>query len=146
MTWFWFAAMVTFAVVEGFTVSLVSFWFAGGALAALVATLLGASPAIQWTVFVVVSGAMLAALRPLVKKYLRNDVTPTNVSAVVGKTCLVTDRIDNLRATGTVKVNGVIWTARSSDDSVIEPDTLVRVDRVEGVKLYVSTAAYPASR
>lgn len=140
MTWFWFAAMVFFGVLEGFTVSLVSLWFAGGALAALIATLLGASGMTQWILFTLVSVALLASLRPLVKGFLQKDVTPTNTAAIIGKTVLVTERIDNIRATGTVKVNGVTWTARSLDGSVIEPETLVEVHHIEGAKVLV----YPA--
>lgn len=146
MTWFWFAAMLFFAAVEGMTVSLVSLWFAGGALVALIATLMGAGPMVQWISFTAVSVVLLAALRPVVKNYVQKDLTPTNSSTVIGKTVLVTERIDNLHATGTVKVNGVTWTARSADDSVIEPDTLVRVERIEGVKLFVSPAATTANR
>ena len=56
--------------------------------------------------------------------------TPTN-------TARVTERIDNDVPTGAVYIDGKTWSARSSSGESIEPDTMVRVVRMEGVKLYV---------
>jgi len=137
-SWLWLGAAVLFAVTEAATVSLVSLWLIGGALAAFVASLLGATLWVQVVLFVVVSGLLLACLRPFVKKFSQPKLTPTNLDRIVGMRAPVTEEIDNLRATGAVKVEGKVWTARSEDDAVISPGTTVEILRIEGVKVYVT--------
>ena len=134
----WFALMIVFLIVEAGTVGLVSAWFAAGSLAAMIAALLDAPVWLQVPVFLVVSAVTLALLRPLVRKYIKPKISATNVDAVVGTQGYVTEAVDNLTATGQVKLGAMPWTARSTDGSPIEKGTLVRVDRIEGVKAYVS--------
>ena len=141
----WFIVMVVFLAVEAGTVGLGSIWFSAGALVAMLAAVLGASVPVQIVVWAAVSAGSLACLRPMVRKYINPKIVRTNVDAVVGKEAIVTQDIDNLRATGTVKLGAVTWTARSTDDSPIPAGTVVRVQRVEGVKLFVSPAEVPAT-
>ena len=133
----WLALIVVFLLIEASTVTLVSTWFAVGALAALIAGLLNAPVWLQVMVFVLVSAAALSALRPLVRKYVTPKITKTNVDAVVGSTGLVTVAIDNVSAVGQVKLGAMYWTARSASGEPIPQDTLVRVARIEGVKAFV---------
>ena len=144
MNWaaiFWFAAMLVFLVVEAACpVHLVSIWFAVGALAALVVSLLGGMLWLQITLFCVVSGALLAALWPFIRKVLNPHLTKTNVDAVIGTQGVVTADIDNLNAVGQVKLNGMEWTARSTSGANIPAGTRIQVDRIEGVKAFVSPA------
>lgn len=140
-TFFWFALLVVFIGAEAATVTMVSAWFAIGALAALAASLLGAKVWLQIVVFLAVSAAMLALLRPIAKKYFNPQITRTNVDALAGKTCLVTASIDNLQGTGKIKLGDVEWTARSEDGSPIAEGTRVQIRRVEGVKVYVTPLA-----
>ncbi len=134
----WLIALVGFIVVEAATVTMVSAWFAAGALSALLVALLGADPWLQWLVFGVVSTVMLAMLRPIARKHFNPRRTRTNVDAVVDRVCLVTTPIDNLHGCGQVKIGDVEWSARSTDGSPIPVGTEVKVDRVEGVKVYVT--------
>lgn len=134
---FWLCTAIVLGITEAATVSLVCVWFAGGALVALVAAALGAPVWLQFTLFLVVSAALLFALRPIAWKYYRKDGTATNVDAIIGKQAIVVEPVDNLRGTGRVMIGSVDWTARSVDGSVIERDTLVRVLRIEGVKVCV---------
>ena len=134
----WLALMVVFMLAEATTVTTISLWFAGGALAALITSILGGPAWLQVVVFFVVSGVLLAALRPLVKKHFTPKLTRTNVDAVVGTQGYVMTAIDNLAAQGQVKLGGMEWTARSSDNNPIPEGTLVQVDKVEGVKVFVS--------
>ena len=46
--------------------------------------------------------------------------------------------VDNIRGTGTVKLGGIEWSARSTDGTPIEEGKIVRVDRIEGVKAFVT--------
>ena len=134
----WLAVMVVFLFMEANTVSLVSAWFAVGALAALIASLLGAQLWLQIAVFLAVSALLLACLRPVVRKYLRPNITPTNVDSLIGSQGYVTADIDNVSATGGVKLGAMEWTARSTSGNKIPAGTLVKVDKIEGVKAYVT--------
>ena len=134
----WLILMVVFLMVEGATVSLVSSWFAVGSLVALIASLLSAPVWLQVTLFLLVSCAALAMLRPLVRKYITPKVVKTNVDAIVGKQGPVTAPIDNVAATGQIKLGAMEWSARSTSGEPIAVGTLVKVDRIEGVKVFVS--------
>ena len=143
MNWeavFWLIAMVVFIVVEASTVTLVSIWFAAGSLAAIVVALTGGGLGFQVVVFLIVAMVMLIFLRDIVRKYIHPRIVPTNVDAVVGTTGFVTTPINNVAALGRVKLGGMEWSARSSNNSHIPEGALVKVDRVEGVKVFVSLA------
>ena len=137
--WIWAGLAVIFLIVEAACpLHLVSIWFVVGSLVALVAAMLHWALWLQITLFVVVSGALLATLWPLTKKHLNPKVTRTNVDSVIGSTGLVTVAIENVTAVGQVKLNGMEWTARSSSGEVIPTGTQVTVERIEGVKVFVS--------
>ena len=134
----WLALFVGFLIVEAGTVALVSIWFALGALAALVSCALGAEMWLQITVFLVVSLVLLALLWKRVRNKL--TTTKTNVDSVIGAEGYVTEAIDNLSYTGRVKLGGITWAARSTSGAGIPVGTLVKVERIEGVKVFVSPA------
>ncbi len=139
----WVGLLILFLVLEGSTVALVSLWFAVGSLAAIVAALLGASLGVQVGIFLAVSGVLLALLRPFLRKYIAPSIQKTNVDSLVGRECPVTEDIQNLQSQGQVKVNGMVWSARSTDGQHIPKGTVVRIDRIEGVKLLVSPVPVP---
>lgn len=139
----WLGLVILFLIAEGATVSLVSLWFAAGAVVAMFAALLGAGIWLQTGLFLVVSGALLLMLRPIVRRYLVPKITPTNVDSLVGATGLVTESIDNVTASGQVKLGAMEWTARSTTGENIPQGTLIRVDRIEGVKVYVTPVNVP---
>ena len=137
----WLVLLILFLMAEGATVALVSLWFAAGALAAFIAALLGASVGLQLVLFLVVSVALLAMLRPVLKKYVNPKIQRTNVDALVGQECTVIEAIDNLAATGRVKMGGMTWSARSIREENIPAGTVVKIEAVQGVKLLVSPVA-----
>ncbi len=139
----WLGLVILFLIAEGATVSLVSLWFAAGAVVAMFAALLGAGAWLQTGLFLVVSGALLLMLRPVVRRYLVPKILPTNVDSLVGSTGLVTEAIDNVTASGQVKLGAMEWTARSTTGENIPQGTLIRVDRIEGVKVYVTPVNVP---
>ena len=141
----WLALMVVFLVTEAATVTMVSLWFAAGSLAALAASLLHAPVWLQVVLFLAVSALLLAALRPMARKHFIPKLSKTNVDAVVGSRGYVTADIDNVSATGTVKLGAMEWTARSTSGHPIPKGTLVKVDRIEGVKAFVSVAEVSAT-
>ena len=134
----WLALMVVFLIAEALTVSMVSLWFAAGAVVALLLSLLHLQVWVQVVVFFVVSGVLLACLRPMVRRHVAPKIVPTNVDAIVGTRGIVTAEIDNVCAAGQVKVNGMEWSARSTTGEIVPEGALVRVERVEGVKLFVT--------
>ena len=137
----WVVAVVLFGILEAATVNLVSVWFIAGALASFVAALLGAALWLQILLFFLVSIVLLAALRPLVKKYVTPRVVRTNADSLVGQEAVVTEAIDNLNAQGQVKVDGMYWTARSTDSTPIPQGATVVIRSIQGVKVMVDPVA-----
>ena len=138
MNFVWFGLLILFIAVEAATVGMTSVWFAAGALGALIIGLIGGELWLQALVFITISAVALALLRPIAQKHFTPRLTRTNVDAVVGKTCLCITAIDNLASTGQVKIGDVEWTARSTTGEPIAVGTQVKIDRVEGVKVYVT--------
>lgn len=141
----WLVLLVIFLVAEGACpIHLVSIWFAIGALIAGIIALLNGALWLQITVFLVVSCAMLAAMLPLVRKFLKPKIVKTNIDSIIGSEGYVIEPIDNLAAVGQVKLGAMPWTARSETGEPIPAGTLVRVTRIEGVKAFVTPVEPPA--
>lgn len=134
----WLVGLLLFGIVEAATAGLTVIWFAGGCLAALGVTALGAPLGLQVAVFLIVSLASLAATRPLVQKYINNKRVPTNADRCLGQQARVTETVDNMAETGAVYVDGKTWSARSDDQQPIPAGTVVTILRMEGVKLIVT--------
>ena len=137
----WLVLMILFLVAEGATAAITTIWFAAGALVAMVAALLGAQLWLQIALFVVVSVGLILALRPLLKKYITPKKVRTNVDSVIGTQGVVIEKVDNIAGTGKVKLGGMEWSARSATGEKIEKDTVIAVERIEGVKVFVTAAA-----
>ena len=138
-TTIWIAAIVIFGVVEAMTAGLVSIWFVIGSVAGLVTAVCGGKIWLQVVVFFVVSIAALIATRPLVARMSKKDNVATNADRVLGGLGRVTETIDNTIPTGAVYIDGKTWSARSEDGSVIKTGQMVRVSRMEGVRLFVES-------
>lgn len=133
---FWLIVMIVTGVIEAATAGLVTIWFTLGALASLIASVLGASVFWQIIIFIVVSAALLAATRPLVKKYLNDKKTSTNADRLIGASCIVTEGINTLEGKGAVKVFGQEWSAKCKD-TIIPKGMVVRITGIEGVHVLV---------
>ena len=131
----WLLLLITFLIVEAATVSLVSTWFAGGALAALLVSILNGPVWLQVVVFLVVSAALLCLLHPIVKKHLKPKLVATNSDSLVGKICEVVEPVDTM--SGRVKVGDVIWSARTESTETIPAGEKVRILKIQGVKVFV---------
>lgn len=133
----WFVLLIVFGVTEAVTVQLVSVWFAIGSLGALIASFSGASISAQVTVFIIVSIICIVATRPTVKKLHSKSIQSTNADRCIGQDAVVIEEIDNMNSTGQVKVNGNVWTARSENNEIIPKESIVKIIKIEGVKLIV---------
>lgn len=142
----WLVLLILFIFMEASTVSVVSLWFAAGALVAMVASFLGAQLWLQVLLFIVVSVALLFALRPVVKKLFTPKLTHTNIDSVVGSKGIVTGDIDNTMSQGQVKLGAMEWTARSTSGEPIPKGTQVTVDKIEGVKAFVTPVHAPVTK
>ncbi len=137
MPYIWLAVIVFTAVCEVATAQLVSIWFVIGGVGALITSLFTDNIIIQCAVFFVVTLVTLVATRPIVKKMKHFKKTETNSDRAIGKTADVIVEVNNLLGQGQVNVEGVIWSARSDDEKIIEKGEKVEVLRIEGVKLIV---------
>jgi membrane protein implicated in regulation of membrane protease activity len=136
----WLIAAVVFAVGEIATLGFFLAPFAGGALVAAIVAAAGGGDLISLLVFLLVSGVLLAALRPVARSHRRMPAQlRTGTAALVGRTAMVTERISNDDGTGSVKLEGESWTARSYDeDAVIEAGRRVHVMEIRGATALVT--------
>ena len=137
MWYLWLIAAGIFFVAEMITTGFLIFWLGLGSLLAMITSFITDSIFIQTAVFVISSVVLIPLTKPLVKKYFdTGKSTVTNAFGVIGKTGIVTVDINSLEATGQIKVNGEIWSAKA--DSNIPKGTEVEVLKIDGVKLIVS--------
>ena len=135
---FWLVLLIVFIVIEVPTLGLTTIWFAGGALIAVFASLLGAPVWLQVILFFVVSLLLLFFTRPVAVRYFNRDRIKTNVESMVGRQAIVVSEIDNIQGIGQVTVAGQEWSAKSSDDKVRIPvGAVVNVMAINGVRLIV---------
>lgn len=136
MEFIWLALLVVFLVVEWVTVGLVSIWFAGGSIVAMLLAAAGISEIWQIVAFLAVSALLLILTRPVAVKFMSSKREKTNYEGIIGKIVRVTERVDNYEQTGIANVGGQEWTARAEDDTVIiEKDALAKVVNIKGVRL-----------
>lgn len=137
MTIIWFALFIGFLIFEVCTMGLYTIWFSIGALAATGVSMGGGPIWLQIVVFFLLSLLLLIFTRPLAMKYFNKNRTKTNIDAMLGKAVLVTQEIDNQKTQGEVLYEGMPWSARSMEDTVIPKGSRVRIESVEGVKVLV---------
>lgn len=138
MGFVWLGLLVIFLLIEMATVGLVTIWMAGGALAALILELAGLSFWWQIWAFLIVSFVLLIFTRPFAVKYINSHHEKTNYEEIIGKVVRITERVDNLKETGTAVINGLEWTARAErDEEIIEQGDQAEVVRISGVKVIV---------
>lgn len=138
----WLVILVLLVLIELATMGLTTVWFAGGALVAAVIAAFNGPLWAQIGAFIVVSLLLLVFTRPIAVKYFNVERTKTNSESLIGMQAIVTERIDNLKSTGTVVLNGQEWTARSPhQDMAIEEGVVVEVRDIQGVKLIVEQIA-----
>ena len=134
----WLVAFVILIGIEAATMALTTIWFAGGAVFAFFAAVLGFSIQTQLVVFLIVSFILLLFTRPLAARFINRETVKTNVDGLIGRRAKVITKIDNNEPSGATVVDGQEWTARSMDDAVTIPvGTHVVIKEVRGVKLIV---------
>ena len=141
MQYVWLGILILAIIAEAVTAGLVSIWFVPSALAAMILASCNVPVYLQVTVFLGLSIILLIFSRTIWKKYTSfKPVEPTNADALIGQIGIVTEAINNIDASGEVKVNGQHWSARSQNGVPIEKDKHVRILSIEGVKLICEIA------
>lgn len=133
MVIFWIVSLILFVVLEALSAQLVSIWFAGGSVVALVLSLLNTSIKIQIAAFVISSAVFLIIALPTIRKHLKMDSVPMNADLLIGMDGIVTMDIYNKEETGQIKVRGQYWSARNIEDDVIPTGSRVKIISIEGV-------------
>jgi membrane protein implicated in regulation of membrane protease activity len=134
----WLIAAGLFAAGEVVSVDLVLLMFAGGALGGAGVAVLGGPVALQLLAFVVVSLALLGAVRPIAKRHLAvsGPGPAIGAAAVIGRTATVTRPVD--RHGGRIKLGADEWTARSQHATEsFAVGEVVRILEVEGATAVV---------
>lgn len=134
----WLGIFVILLIIEILTMGLTTIWFAGGALAAFGAGIIGFGLVVQVVVFIIVSVLLLVLTRPLAVKYFNQERQKTNAESLIGQQALVIEDIDTLQSVGRVEVNGQEWSAKTDEaNGKIEKNRVVVIDGIQGVKLIV---------
>lgn len=137
MWYLWLIAAGIFLIAEIITTGFLIFWLGIGSLLAMIASFITDNLFIQTTVFVISSVILIPLTKPLAKKYFDTGKSiVTNAYGIIGKTGIVTVDINTLEATGQIKVNGEVWSAKADAD--IPKGTKVKVLKIDGVKLIVT--------
>ena len=136
------AAILVFAIIaEVGTAALVSVWFMPGIAAALILAILEVAPWIQLVVFLALSAAcFFLGFKFFRKRMFKNPKTRMNADGLIGELGVVTEEIDNLAETGSVKIQHQIWSARSANEEKIPAGSVVRIEEISGVKLICKPA------
>ena len=137
MMYIWIAVVCVAALVEAFTMQMVSIWFVAGGIVSLILYFCGVSYEIQIIVFIAVSIILLISLRKLCLKFLlKNTDEKTNVDSLIGREAKLLKDI-SLGELGEVKLGDVVWTATTKDETPLSAGTLIKIVQVQGNKLIV---------
>ena len=140
MWYIWLILIGIFAVAEIITPGFLVIWLSGGSLCAMITSFFTDNIIIQTAVFVIASAIFICFTRPLAKKLGKKDNTvATNAFSIVGKKAVVIQDINPSTATGQIKVESQVWSAKCEGEKIIPKDTEVLILAIDGVKAVVST-------
>lgn len=132
----WLSIAIFFIIMEGLTVELISIWFTGGSLVAMIIALLNIPIGWQIAAFCIVSVILIIFTRPIVARYLKRNESKTNIDCLIGEIATITKEIIPDER-GEAKVKGQYWLAVSHDNSQINVGEKVSILAIEGAKLIV---------
>ena len=134
--WMWIGIIIIAVVTEVFTEQLVSIWFIPGAFVAAVFSLFSVDVIWQVLIFAIISAVAVPVGKIYLGKNKANKDTKTNIDAIIGEKCVVSEKIDNFAGCGLVRVKGQFWSARGvNENDVYEVGEVLSVVAIEGVKL-----------
>ncbi|WAP50411.1 NfeD family protein [Arthrobacter sp. ATA002] len=136
----WLVLFLGLAAVETLTLDLFFAMLSVGALGAMLAALFGAPLFLQVVVFCIVALLMIVLVRPIALKHLERGPRDqrSNVERLIGEPALALEAVSG--TTGTVKIGGDIWTARTPDGSSLTAGAPALVTRIDGATAVVVPA------
>jgi len=141
----WLVVGGALVVAEMFIPGFVIGSFGIGAFVAALMAWLGVELNGQLAICAVVGAALVMPARWMFRHLMRGAPDlQSGADAMAGRKGVVLDRIEGDLTPGRVRVNGSTWSARTAAGVVLEPEAVVRIERVEGVKLVVVPLATPA--
>ena len=132
----WLGVTAAALIIEFITTEMVSVWFAGGGLVAMILAIFGVDWYVTVPVAIVVSFALMLAFRKLVMKKLSKGEVKTNAESVFGKEFILLSGTED-EGGSTIKINGVVWDVKTEDDTPLKKGDRVRVLNLEGNKYIV---------
>ena len=140
MWYIWLILAGIFVIAEITTVGFLIFWLSLGSLCAMITSFFTDNIIIQTAVFVVTSALFIFFTRPLAKKLDKTDnPLVTNAFSIIGKRAIVIKEINPNQGVGQIKIDGQVWTAKSTNEEFISEGTEVLILSIDGVKAVVST-------
>lgn len=134
----WLVLSGIFIIIEIINLGFFIFWFAMGALIAMVSSFFIDNLVLQIAIFIISSTILLFATKPFVRKFIDKDSSvKTNAYSLEGKVGKVTVDIEPIEGKGQIKVNGETWSAKTQGNDVIPKDTEVIIEKIDGVKVIV---------
>ena len=136
LPWVWVAVTIICVVIESLTLSLTTIWFG---ISAFLMVFLAFTPipfGVQLFIFVVLALILLIFTRPVVKQKLNQKKIATNYERIIGQIAVVTRKITALDK-GSVKINGMEWTAAVKEDITLEEGSKCIIEEIAGVTAYV---------
>ncbi len=126
-------------ILEIITVGFFIFWFAIGALFAMLVSFFTNNLIIQTCIFLITSTLLIFVTKPFIKKFaVNNSEIKTNIYSIIGKTGIVIKDINPEEGLGQVKIDGEVWSANANTTSNISKGTKVEVKNIKGVKVIVA--------
>ncbi len=136
LPWIWVAVTIICIVIETFTFSLTTIWFAIGAFVMVFVAFTPLPFVAQLFLFVLISLALLIFTRPIVQKKLVQNKIATNYERVIGQIAVVVKKITPTEK-GTIKINGMDWTASVKENIILEEGSKCTIEEIVGVTAYV---------
>ncbi|MBR2384014.1 MAG: NfeD family protein [Clostridia bacterium] len=136
----WLCFALVLLTIELITIDLVAVWFALSSLIMVIITAIFPKLELMWqlVIFITLSTTLLLSTRKLVKKLMqKRNGNETNLELILNHNAIVIEEINNDLSLGAVRINGIIWNARSLDGNVITDGALVSVVKIDGNKLIV---------
>lgn len=138
LPWVWVGVTIICIVIESLTLALTTLWFG---ISAFVMVFLAFTPMpfpAQLFIFVALALILLIFTRPVVKKKLNQKKIATNYDSIIGQIAVVTKKITAIEK-GSVKINGMEWTAAVKEDIVLEEGSKCIIEEIAGVTAYVKS-------
>ena len=136
----WLAIIVIALVVEFCTNEMVSVWFAGGGLVAVILAAFEVPWEVCIPVFLVLSFVLLLCFRKVTMKYLNRNTARVNADSAIGKEYELLSAIEFNKA-GTIKINDVVWNVTTEKQTdAISAGEIVKVVALKGNKYIVEKA------